>query len=121
RAKRRPEAVHLAERRRGRLHIELACLRQIRRAQVEVFRGEQVAGRLTDRPGEDRRVDQDEMPLVEEVADRLDHLVADPRDRDLAPAAEPEMAVLEQDRKSTRLNSSHRTISYAVFCLKKKI
>src|SRR5207248_11172181 len=24
------------------------------------------------------------------------------------------------DRKSTRLNSSHRTISYAVFCLKKK-
>src|SRR5438094_4021082 len=27
----------------------------------------------------------------------------------------------EVDRKSTRLNSSHRTISYAVFCLKKKI
>src|SRR5437879_5594694 len=26
-----------------------------------------------------------------------------------------------QDRKSTRLNSSHRCISYAVFCLKKKI
>src|SRR5438094_7125771 len=25
------------------------------------------------------------------------------------------------DRKSTRLNSSHRTISYAVFCLKKKM
>src|SRR2546430_6945566 len=25
----------------------------------------------------------------------------------------------EQDRKSTRLNSSHRQISYAVFCLKK--
>src|SRR3712207_8727637 len=25
-----------------------------------------------------------------------------------------------QDRKSTRLNSSHATISYAVFCLKKK-
>src|SRR5437773_9786146 len=31
------------------------------------------------------------------------------------------LAVLEeQDRKSTRLNSSHITISYAVFCLKKK-
>src|SRR5207248_10011922 len=28
--------------------------------------------------------------------------------------------VLKTDRKSTRLNSSHRTISYAVFCLKKK-
>src|SRR5436189_4343184 len=26
-----------------------------------------------------------------------------------------------RDRKSTRLNSSHRCISYAVFCLKKKI
>src|SRR3712207_7243832 len=28
---------------------------------------------------------------------------------------------LEEDRKSTRLNSSHANISYAVFCLKKKI
>src|SRR3712207_7486673 len=27
----------------------------------------------------------------------------------------------EADRKSTRLNSSHANISYAVFCLKKKI
>src|SRR5258708_21737586 len=27
---------------------------------------------------------------------------------------------LEADRKSTRLNSSHQIISYAVFCLKKK-
>src|SRR5947208_15337376 len=27
---------------------------------------------------------------------------------------------LERDRKSTRLNSSHQIISYAVFCLKKK-
>src|SRR5207248_4451298 len=32
--------------------------------------------------------------------------------RDLTPGA-------FEDRKSTRLNSSHRTISYAVFCLKK--
>src|SRR5690554_7448234 len=29
--------------------------------------------------------------------------------------------MLQQDRKSTRLNSSHVRISYAVFCLKKKI
>src|SRR2546430_12252338 len=28
--------------------------------------------------------------------------------------------VCERDRKSTRLNSSHSQISYAVFCLKKK-
>src|SRR5690606_42106014 len=31
-----------------------------------------------------------------------------------------ERARLEADRKSTRLNSSHVKISYAVFCLKKK-
>src|SRR5690606_40028013 len=34
----------------------------------------------------------------------------------LQPAPEPPA----QDRKSTRLNSSHVKISYAVFCLKKK-
>src|SRR5438045_5443717 len=31
------------------------------------------------------------------------------------------VAVCHRDRKSTRLNSSHLGISYAVFCLKKKI
>src|SRR3712207_7696202 len=30
-------------------------------------------------------------------------------------------ALMSKDRKSTRLNSSHANISYAVFCLKKKI
>src|SRR5438552_10410790 len=30
------------------------------------------------------------------------------------------LALLRVDRKSTRLNSSHQIISYAVFCLKKK-
>src|SRR5258707_10604614 len=34
--------------------------------------------------------------------------------------AEPDMVVAASDRKSTRLNSSHANISYAVFCLKKK-
>src|SRR2546427_4757608 len=37
-----------------------------------------------------------------------------PRHRPLAPE------ILLRDRKSTRLNSSHSQISYAVFCLKKK-
>src|SRR2546427_9342435 len=37
----------------------------------------------------------------------------------LAPAARAVPAVTP-DRKSTRLNSSHSQISYAVFCLKKK-
>src|SRR2546422_5991033 len=44
-----------------------------------------------------------------------------PRDRDDAGFdAELSDVPIEQDRKSTRLNSSHGYISYAVFCLKKK-
>src|SRR6266581_6978864 len=39
------------------------------------------------------------------------------RDRPRRPGARPEG---DEDRKSTRLNSSHPSISYAVFCLKKK-
>src|SRR5437879_9567454 len=35
-------------------------------------------------------------------------------------ARKAELVEIAQDRKSTRLNSSHRCISYAVFCLKKK-
>src|SRR3712207_7976965 len=35
-------------------------------------------------------------------------------------AATPFLLPGQEDRKSTRLNSSHANISYAVFCLKKK-
>src|SRR5438132_6074759 len=45
----------------------------------------------------------------------------------LAPAGQPDreratdrLDLAVEDRKSTRLNSSHTVISYAVFCLKKK-
>src|SRR5690606_39700765 len=38
----------------------------------------------------------------------------------LAPEHAIEVGERAQDRKSTRLNSSHVKISYAVFCLKKK-
>src|SRR5690625_7034663 len=38
----------------------------------------------------------------------------------LDEVAELRIAVLTQDRKSTRLNSSHVASSYAVFCLQKK-
>src|SRR5688572_31548533 len=38
----------------------------------------------------------------------------------LAMRAEDDAVHDEQDRKSTRLNSSHSQISYAVFCLKTK-
>src|SRR5688572_31095373 len=40
--------------------------------------------------------------------------------RGLQGAEPPVLAVGLSDRKSTRLNSSHSQISYAVFCLKKK-
>src|SRR5437667_4235521 len=43
-----------------------------------------------------------------------DHVLRAPRVRTLGRARPG------RDRKSTRLNSSHITISYAVFCLKKK-
>src|SRR5258708_27302517 len=38
----------------------------------------------------------------------------------LAQLGQDEAFALLRDRKSTRLNSSHQIISYAVFCLKKK-
>src|SRR3712207_7749297 len=61
------------------------------------------------------------------LADLAEHVL----DRDLAileveragrAAANAELVLLgpDGDRKSTRLNSSHANISYAVFCLKKK-
>src|SRR5438094_1878168 len=46
---------------------------------------------------------------------------ADPRRAVAARLGGLRRAGDRSDRKSTRLNSSHRTISYAVFCLKKKI
>src|SRR5256884_2460512 len=38
----------------------------------------------------------------------------------VATALDPQFRAKPEDRKSTRLNSSHGYISYAVFCLKKK-
>src|SRR5437867_6336714 len=69
----------------------------------------------------------DEQPLqpVEIAEDQVGPLVR----REAAAEADREGFLIEQgprayevqgDRKSTRLNSSHRTSSYAVFCLKKK-
>src|SRR3712207_8195712 len=52
------------------------------------------------------------------VAHRSSRRAGDRGDRRAGGAREH--ANLLQDRKSTRLNSSHANISYAVFCLKKK-
>src|SRR3989442_1888771 len=42
------------------------------------------------------------------------------REPEAGPDEAPRRGGFAQDRKSTRLNSSHVRISYAVFCLKKK-
>src|SRR5947207_10906950 len=47
-------------------------------------------------------------------------LLAIARSRGFRPRREHWIAGSALDRKSTRLNSSHTVISYAVFCLKKK-
>src|SRR3712207_8450915 len=74
----------------------------------------------SDRPVDDRGDDEDDRPqkrdaavlaLVEDVAG----------DREVRERDEPGRRDADaEDRKSTRLNSSHANISYAVFCLKKK-
>src|SRR2546429_6653204 len=50
------------------------------------------------------------------VSDLLHEMSLDPG----RVAIERNLEILSRDRKSTRLNSSHGYISYAVFCLKKK-
>src|SRR3712207_7066030 len=57
------------------------------------------------------------------VGGGVDHrvgLVGPPPGEALLGPAAGRRPALDQDRKSTRLNSSHANISYAVFCLKNK-
>src|SRR3712207_7454394 len=70
--------------------------------------------RSADRPGE--RVDR--VPIVGVIGRRSGSGDAG-LDGFGSPAARRGLAA--RDRKSTRLNSSHANISYAVFCLKKKL
>src|SRR5438876_9523084 len=53
-------------------------------------------------------------------ADRGPDRPAQEREAALGRAQDPGAAGQKADRKSTRLNSSHPSISYAVFCFKKK-
>src|SRR3712207_8405136 len=63
-------------------------------------------------------------PAVEDIVPKL---IAQ-RERGSRKGVQPRLRVVQRldketsglDRKSTRLNSSHANISYAVFCLKKK-
>src|SRR5947209_15850793 len=64
---------------------------------------------------------RDALPILGRAHGRRDPRRADPPARATpARARADDLRGLELDRKSTRLNSSHANISYAVFCLKKK-
>src|SRR3712207_7531475 len=79
-----------------------------------LFRSDVAPEEEGNRPvGHDARLPRQERQLVEVVR---------PRDEPAREAAEGHAEHVRDalDRKSTRLNSSHANISYAVFCLKKK-
>src|SRR3712207_7216618 len=85
-----------------------------------LFRSWAARARLLRETGEFEKVMQSAASLKQDIdllTDETESLREDERqaERTLTEAR----AVLEQDRKSTRLNSSHANISYAVFCLKK--
>src|SRR5205085_6547596 len=66
--------------------------------------------------------------LAPDGREQVDHRLCHAHDADehesrhpeRCPGQEQQHVKRGQDRKSTRLNSSHSQISYAVFCLKKK-
>src|SRR3712207_7945603 len=71
----------------------------------------------------------DALPIFEAADDQaviiarnaiLDIRNADPEHQSCPTGQGVHVRPGEEDRKSTRLNSSHANISYAVFCLKKK-
>src|SRR5260221_1221620 len=59
----------------------------------------------------------DALPISPNIRPLSDRIVVEPRESESKSAGG---IVIPEDRKSTRLNSSHTVISYAVFCLKKK-
>src|SRR5688572_31865595 len=78
-------------------------------AEIEQFKRDQVARGLP--------------PITDDTAIKffiIQNRSINPEREILEQVAEIEREKWIQDRKSTRLNSSHSQISYAVFCLKKK-
>src|SRR5688572_32231131 len=63
-------------------------------------------------------LDPQEDPLIEKALQSSAAFRSLRANKDAAKTAELAKSII--DRKSTRLNSSHSQISYAVFCLKKK-
>src|SRR5690242_21736315 len=61
-----------------------------------------------------------DVEVVEQAVGDRDRIAADGVAARVAGAVDQLSVRAVEDRKSTRLNSSHMSISYAVFCLKKK-
>src|SRR5699024_11480545 len=61
------------------------------------------------------------LPIMRQSSMEFAHLLLyDQAFSHQSPILRANLQAFEKDRKSTRLNSSHVSISYAVFCLKKK-
>src|SRR5205085_12689783 len=85
---------------------------------LPISRGRQRVCR--DRPAQARRSQAAHLPHARRRQDLDPHRQRDTRRRLRAFGAGGSAEKGTADRKSTRLNSSHSQISYAVFCLKKK-
>src|SRR5207249_7617023 len=101
--------------------VDLSARRELlgsdREARREIPEGEQFGHKPLDAP---RPVDL-ERHLASVHGHALDHAGQSEEMVSVEMGEEDAEHVHERDRKSTRLNSSHVSISYAVFCLKKKI
>src|SRR3712207_7096723 len=75
-------------------------------------------GRAADAVGRQELDESGRRPIEPPAPVPLRHPAGEPGAEHLAVGAW--VTAAGQDRKSTRLNSSHANISYAVFCLKKK-
>src|SRR5258707_9062374 len=91
------------------LLLVMFILRRFRKQILARFEAEQAEARLI----AEREVQPQQNVIVEKPKPAL--LL-----QRVAPGEPKTSTVIVQDRKSTRLNSSHANISYAVFCLKKK-
>src|SRR5688572_32513299 len=61
-----------------------------------------------------------ELPVIHAIAGQLEQVLINLITNAVHAIESGGQVVVRADRKSTRLNSSHSQISYAVFCLKKK-
>src|SRR5438034_4765294 len=107
--------------------LELLARDKLARARAEAALHARVARHATPRDGLDRRAltvrDAAEADLAQITAIWNHEVLWTDATTDTEPRnarAEREWFERNPDRKSTRLNSSHTVISYAVFCLKKK-